>query len=489
MGHRGDHGHGSEAQLLVWLLAPPILPWDSGGDCGPGEGHVPCRPKHQPMETLNLEMSRSGFALSLPAGSLWSRKNGPRTTIVLWDVRASSKISITLDAKFQITEKCVRGHRGPAQAQRCRSTAALDTMDLHLLDYSEPGNFSDISWPCNGSDCIAVDTLQCGHIPNKSVLLYTLSFVYIFIFVIGMIANSVVVWVNIQAKTTGYDTHCYILNLAIADLWVVVTIPVWVVSLVQHNQWPMGELTCKVTHLIFSINLFGSIFFLTCMSVDRYLSVAYFASTSGRKKRLVRRAVCVLVWLLAFSVSLPDTYYLKTVTSASNNETYCRAFYPEHSVKEWLISMELVSVILGFAIPFCIIAVFYFLLARAIASSSDQEKQSSRKIILSYVVVFLVCWLPYHLVVLLDIFSILHYIPFTCQLEAFLFTALHVTQCLSLVHCCVNPVLYSFINRNYRYELMKAFIFKYSAKTGLTKLIDASRVSETEYSALEQNAK
>ncbi|XP_068820165.1 atypical chemokine receptor 3 [Capricornis sumatraensis] len=362
-------------------------------------------------------------------------------------------------------------------------------MDLHLLDYSEPGNFSDISWPCNGSDCIAVDTLQCGHIPSKSILLYTLSFVYIFIFVIGMIANSVVVWVNIQAKTTGYDTHCYILNLAIADLWVVVTIPVWVVSLVQHNQWPMGELTCKVTHLIFSINLFGSIFFLTCMSVDRYLSVAYFASTSGRKKRLVRRAVCVLVWLLAFGVSLPDTYYLKTVTSASNNETYCRAFYPEHSVKEWLISMELVSVVLGFAIPFSIIAVFYFLLARAIASSGDQEKQSSRKIILSYVVVFLVCWLPYHLVVLLDIFSILHYIPFTCQLEAFLFTALHVTQCLSLVHCCVNPVLYSFINRNYRYELMKAFIFKYSAKTGLTKLIDASRVSETEYSALEQNAK
>ena len=41
------------------------------------------------------------------AGSLWSRKNGPQTAIVLWDIRASSKISVTLDAKFQITEKCV----------------------------------------------------------------------------------------------------------------------------------------------------------------------------------------------------------------------------------------------------------------------------------------------------------------------------------------------------------------------------------------------
>lgn len=369
-----------------------------------------------------------------------------------------------------------------------RWVAAVDAMDLHLFDYSEPGNFSDISWPCNSSDCIGVDTVTCPSLANKSVLLYALSLVYIFIFVIGMIANFVVVWVNIQAKTTGYDTHCYILNLAIADLWVVVTIPVWVVSLVQHNQWPMGELTCKITHLIFSINLFGSIFFLTCMSVDRYLSITYFTNTSSSRKKMTRRVVCVLVWLLAFCVSLPDTYYLKTVTSASN-ETYCRSFYPEHSAREWLISMELVSVILGFVIPFCVIAAFYSLLARAISASSDQEKHSSRKIIFSYVVVFLVCWLPYHLVVLLDVCSILHYIPFTCQLEDFLFSALHVTQCLSLVHCCVNPVLYSFIHRNYRYELMKAFIFKYSAKTGLTKLIDASRVSETEYSALEQSPK
>ncbi|MBZ3871561.1 Atypical chemokine receptor 3 [Sciurus carolinensis] len=93
------------------------------------------------------------------------------------------------------------------------------------------------------------------------------------------------------------------------------------------------------------------------------------------------------------------------------------------------------------------------------------------------------------MVVLLHIFSILHYLPLTCQLENALFTALHATQCLSLVHCSVNPVLYSFINRSYRYKLMKAFVFKYSAKTGLSEVIDTSRVSETECLALEQNTK
>ncbi|XP_009460577.1 PREDICTED: atypical chemokine receptor 3 [Nipponia nippon] len=332
--------------------------------------------------------------------------------------------------------------------------SALDFASI--LDFLETANLTEINWTCNNSDCITVDATTCPGMLNKSALLYTLSFFYIFIFVIGLVANSVVVWVNLQAKMTGYETHLYIFNLAIADLCVVITLPV-------------------------------SIFFLACMSVDRYLSVAYFTNSSNRKKKIIRRCICILVWLLAFSASLPDTYYLKTVSS--NNETYCRPVYPEESFKEWLIGMELISVVLGFLIPFPIIALFYFLLAKTISASSDQERKSNGKIIFSYVVVFLVCWLPYHVAVLLDIFYSLHFIPFSCQMENFLYATLHITQCFSLVHCCVNPILYSFINRNYRYELMKAFIFKYSAKTGLTKLIDASRVSEAEYSALEQNAK
>lgn len=356
-----------------------------------------------------------------------------------------------------------------------------------LFDLLEAGNYTETNLSCGNGDCITVDSLSCPNTINKSALLYTLSIFYIFIFMIGLVANFVVVWMNFQAKTTGYETHLYIFNLAIADLCVVLTLPVWVVSLIHHGQWHMGELTCKLTHLVFSINLYGSIFFLTCMSVDRYLSVAYFTTSGNIKKKMIRRFICVFVWLFAFFVSLPDTYYLKTVSS--NNETYCRSLYPEENAKEWLVGMELSSVVLGFLIPFPVISIFYCLLARTLSTSNDQERKNNGKIILSYVVVFLVCWLPYHVTVLIDIFSAVHFISFSCQMENFLFAALHVTQCFSLAHCCINPILYSFINRNYKYELMKAFIFKYSAKTGLTKLIETSRVSEMEYSALEQNVK
>ncbi|XP_036397101.1 atypical chemokine receptor 3b [Megalops cyprinoides] len=360
--------------------------------------------------------------------------------------------------------------------------SANDLTEIMELWDSVSMNFTD-----QDDNLSHVEALVCTASFNRSAILYTMSTLYIFIFIIGLVANSVVVWVNLRAERHRYETHLYILNLAIADLCVVATLPVWVISLVQHGHWPFGEAMCKMTHLIFSVNLFGSIFFLTCMSVDRYLSVALFGDSNSRSKKVARRSICVLVWVLALAASIPDTYFLQAVESAHSHNTLCRPVYPTDSPREWMVGVQLSFIILGFAIPFPVIAVFYVLLAGVISSSADPERRISRKIIFTYIVVFLVCWLPYHGVLLVDTLSLLNVLPFSCQMENFLFMALQLTQCFSLVHCCINPVIYNFINKNYRYDLMKAFIFKYSTKTGLAKLIDASRVSETEYSAVENN--
>ncbi|XP_018582081.2 atypical chemokine receptor 3-like [Scleropages formosus] len=359
------------------------------------------------------------------------------------------------------------------------SLSMSELMDI----FSEDMNFTDPD-----SNMSHVEMLMCSTSINAAAVLYVISILYVFIFIIGLVANSVVVWVNLRAERSHHETHLYILNLAVADLCVVATLPVWVSSLLQEGHWPFGGAMCRITHLVFSVNLFGSIFFLTCMSVDRYLSVALFGDSHSQWKKVVRRMICVLVWVLALVASVPDTYFLQTVKLEHSESTICRPVYPPESAREWMVGIQLSFIVLGFAIPFPVIAIFYLLLAGAIASSADQERRLSHKLILTYIVVFLVCWLPYHGVLLVDVLSLLGVLPFSCVLENFLYVALHVTQCFSLIHCCVNPVIYNFVNKNYRYDLMKAFIFKYSTKTGLARLIDASRVSETEYSAVENHA-
>lgn len=341
-----------------------------------------------------------------------------------------------------------------------------------------------------------VETVVCDTAFNRSALLYSMCILYTFIFIVGLAANALVLWVNIRAQrdsTPRHETHMYIAHLAVADLCVCVTLPVWVSSLAQHGHWPFGEVACKLTHLLFSVNLFGSIFFLACMSVDRYLSVTRQRdSEGGMRRKLIRRGACVGVWLFALVASLPDTYFLRAAKSTHGDLMLCRPVYPGENHNDWVGGMQLSFILLGFVLPFPIIAVFYALLARAFRRSSssssssavEQERHVSRRVILAYIVVFLGCWGPYHAVLLADSLVQLGVVPQTCGLENFIYVALHLTQCLSLLHCCFNPILYNFLNRNYRYDLMKAFIFKYSTRTGLARLIEASNMSETEYSAV-----
>ncbi|XP_070711850.1 atypical chemokine receptor 3b [Pempheris klunzingeri] len=330
-----------------------------------------------------------------------------------------------------------------------------------------------------------VETLLCSGAVSHAAFLHVLSVLYIFIFVVGVAANAAVVWVNLRSNRRCYETHLYVLNLAVADLCAMATLPVWVTSLLQGGRWPFGGAVCKLAHLVFSVNLFSSIFFLACMSIDRYLSVTLLANApDSRRKKEVRRLTCVLVWLLALAASVPESYFLQAVKSSHSDGAVCRPVYPSDNPRGWMVGVQLSFTVLGFAIPFPVIAIFYLLLAAVIPPSSDQERRISRRIILTYIVVFLACWLPFHTVLLLDTLSLLNLLPFSCRLENFLDVALHLTQCVSLVHCCVNPVLYGLLNRNYRYDLMKAFIFKYSTKTGLARLIDGSHASEADRSAV-----
>lgn len=382
---------------------------------------------------------------------------------------------------------CLNSQWSVVVCQCCKMSVSTSEMeDLWesvYLNLSETfGNIS--SW----------DATICATAFNRSALLYSMCVLYMFIFIVGLAANALVLCVNIRRQrdsTPRHETHMYITHLAVADLCVCVTLPVWVSSLAHHGHWPFGEVACKLTHLMFSVNLFSSIFFLACMSVDRYLSVMRHGDNEGGvHRKLIRPAVCVGVWLLALVASLPDTYFLRTVKSSHGDTMLCRPVYPEDNPREWMVGVQLSFILLGFVLPFPVIAVFYALLARAFNRSSsssstlDQERRVSRRVILAYIVVFLGCWGPYHGVLLADALSQLGLVPLTCGLENVIYVALHLTQCLSLLHCCFNPILYNFINRNYRYDLMKAFIFKYSTRTGLARLIETTNMSDAEYSAI-----
>ncbi|CAJ1086868.1 atypical chemokine receptor 3b [Xyrichtys novacula] len=333
-----------------------------------------------------------------------------------------------------------------------------------------------------------VETLHCSGAVSHASFLTVLSVFYIFIFLVGLGATAAVIWVSVCCNRKYSGIHVYVLHLAVADLCVVSTLPVWVASLLQGGRWLFGDAVCKLTHLIFSVNLFSSIFFLVCMSVDRYLSVTQLATAPHSQRKKVQQLICILMWLLALVASIPDTYFLQAVRSSHMDGIICRPVFPPDRQREWMVGVQLSFIILGFAVPFPVITFFYLRLAAVVPPGSDRERQSARRIILSYIMVFVACWLPFHAVLLLDTLSLLQLLPFSCRLENFLFVSLQLTQCCSLVHCCCNPALYGLLHRHDRYQVMKAVIFRYSTKTGLIRLISPALNSESSTALTDNSA-
>ncbi|XP_038126856.1 atypical chemokine receptor 3-like [Cyprinodon tularosa] len=308
-----------------------------------------------------------------------------------------------------------------------------------------------------------VELVVCSGAVGHAALLHVLSVFYIFIFLAGLASNVLMIWVSLRRGGARSESRPYLLNLAAADLCVVLTLPFWVASLLQCGLWPFGAALCKATHLVFGAGLLSSILFLACLGVDAYLSVTLLAGApSGRSRKLMRRLSCALLWLLALAASIPEAYFLQAVRSPHRGGAVCRPVFPSENPRDGMVGVQVSFLVLGFVVPAPIITVSYLLLAAGLPPGSDQ----TRRLIRSYVVALAACWLPFHTVLLLDTLALLDALSFSCRLESFLLAALPLTQCCSLLHCVLNPVLYCFLHRSRRHDLMEAFVFQYSTRTG-----------------------
>ena len=63
---------------------------------------------------------------------------------------------------------------------------------------------------------------------------------------------------------------------------------------------------------LFYFNLYCSIFFLTCISVHRYLGICHPMRTITMETKRAVKGTCVLVWVVVFALTCPIFRFAKT---------------------------------------------------------------------------------------------------------------------------------------------------------------------------------
>lgn len=274
-------------------------------------------------------------------------------------------------------------------------------------------------------------------------------------FMVGTPGNLLVVWTIVRHVKQRSHTVLLIMHLAVADLLVVVTLPLWIYSLVW--SWVFTEVVCKAMVYVIYACMYGSIFLITIMSVERFLAVRYpFASAAWRKKQMLKK-ILLGVWVVSFLLSIP--VLITQVLDDSDGQKKClnREFSSNTEEAALLILESLV----GFVIPFSILVICYGCLYSRITQMSFRSKRKSTLLIVGVVVAFALCWIPHHITNLLSLVYFAYGDSPVGDKILDVLNALHmVSGSLVFVSSTINPVLYVFAARSFRTSLRDIGIHK-----------------------------
>lgn len=130
---------------------------------------------------------------------------------------------------------------------------------------------------------------------------------------------------KIAQSTTA--TNDYILNLSVADLAFVLTLPFFCYATVQ-GHWPFGDAACRLTYAVRETNCFASVYTLVALSVDRYFaSFARSRGPHGLRTKRITRLTCAVIWIACGLITTPYFLYAKIVDQPSqfHNRSLCPA--------------------------------------------------------------------------------------------------------------------------------------------------------------------
>ncbi|CAH1115590.1 unnamed protein product [Psylliodes chrysocephalus] len=287
------------------------------------------------------------------------------------------------------------------------------------------------------------------------------------LFTMIVLGNSAVLVALFVSKSRKSRMNFFIRQLAIADLSVglinVSTDIAWRITV----AWHAGNVLCKLIRFLQAVVTYSSTYVLVALSIDRYDAITHPMNFSGSWKRA--RMLVILAWLVSVLFSLPTIFLFEEKPVEDIPQCWIDLLQ-----WQWKVYMTLVALAL-FVIPALIISACYMIIVWTIWTKSkllipmghipirlsenhrdipprhfheeqDGRRASSRGIIprakiktvkMTFVIVFVfvVCWSPY---IIFDLLQVYGHIPKT-QTNIAIATLI---QSLAPLNSAANPVIY-----------------------------------------------
>lgn len=304
----------------------------------------------------------------------------------------------------------------------------------------------------------------CSHQNNQSVELVVGPYIHSIICILGFVGNCLVIVTYAFYKRTKSMTDVYLLNVAIADLLFVVSLPLIVYN--ELSSWSMGPVACKLLRGSYSVNLYSGMLLLACISTDRYIAIVQ-ARRSFRLRSLpYSRLICAIVWAAALLLSFPTFYFYNWYEPSHSKDAFmdegegsnqtsrppayvCEfKFMDNTTARKTKVAVPSTQLAAGFFLPLLVMVFCYTAIIVTLLKAKNFQRHKAMWVVFAVVAVFIVCHLPYNITLLYE--TAVMFELQTCEDSDILQMVKMVTQSIAYLHCCLNPVLYAFVGVKFR---------------------------------------
>ncbi|XP_066450309.1 P2Y purinoceptor 13-like [Eleutherodactylus coqui] len=287
---------------------------------------------------------------------------------------------------------------------------------------------------------------------DHKITQYVFPVLYTVIFLLGIIMNCLSGWIFFNVPSKGVFI-VYLKNTVVADILMILTLPFKILSDSGIGPSQMSVIVCRFSAVIFYGTMYINIILLGLIGLDRFLKTVRPFSINEMDNVSQAKMISVAVWTVISLLSLPNIILSSKNVDLQDSHD-CTLLKTPLGV-EWHKAVSYIGVII-FWVVFISMTLFYTIISKKVydsyVKSKHKVKPSRKKIrfkVFIVVVVFFLCFAPYHILRLPYTFSQVGMIK-DCQMQNRLYVAKETTQWIAATNVIMDPLIYVMLCRPFR---------------------------------------
>ncbi|XP_072111059.1 P2Y purinoceptor 14-like [Mobula birostris] len=291
------------------------------------------------------------------------------------------------------------------------------------------------------------------HLPYTTFPMFSLC-AYSIICIVGTILNCLAFYVYFCHIPSSNSVIVYLKNLVIADFLLLLSLPIRIVELNVMFPYRLRKFYCTFITSLFYLNMYSSILFLGLIAANRYLKIVKPLNAYTFQKLKTAKILSVGIWCSLFALGLSYTFLKGESRPQTNTKTSCLELRSGFGV-HWHLTLHTGGTVL-FLFVLIALCTFYFQTMRRLdkspTPSSSKKQAKAKNNILILLVVFLICFVPYHIIRIPYMLTQVNIIS-DCYWKKMFLNIKEPTIILATLNSCLDPVIYFLSCKAFRSKL------------------------------------